>query len=60
MEWLGPIFLFSAWLMGVALARHNLKVLKETKPQRLEARRKYKKKKNEALRKLYGLDKREN
>lgn len=57
MEKFGPLFLFLAWLMGVALARRNLRVLRETKQERLEARRAFKKKKNEALRKYYGLDK---
>lgn len=45
-----------AWVLGFSLAMHNLKVLKETKQERLEARRAYKKVKNERLRKFYGLD----
>lgn len=45
--------------MGLLLARHNLKVLKETKQERLEARRAFKKKKNQALAKYYGIKLRE-
>lgn len=41
--------------MGASLAMHNLKVLKETKQQRLEERRAFKKKKNRALARFYGI-----
>lgn len=51
------IALIIAWLLGALLAKYNLKVLRENKPERLEARRAYKKLKNERLRKFYGLDK---
>jgi hypothetical protein len=47
-------------ILGISLARHNLKVLRETKEERLEARRRYKKIKNERLRKALGIPKREN
>lgn len=50
---IGSIILL--WLLGVSLAMYNLKVLKETKQERLEQRRAYKKEKNERLRKFYGL-----
>jgi len=45
------------WVMGFILAMANLKVLRETKQERLEVRKAYKKEKNERLRKFYGLDK---
>lgn len=42
--------------LGLILARHNLKILHETKDERMEERRKYKIKKNQALAKFYGID----
>ncbi len=49
------IILGIAWILGFSLAMYNLKVLKETKQERLEARKSYKKVKNERLRRFYGL-----
>jgi len=56
MDWVVPVgALVLGWIMGLLLARHNLKILRETKQERLEARRAFKKKKNRALAKYYGI-----
>lgn len=58
--WIAFGCLFITIILGISLARHNLKVLRETKQERLEARRRYKKIKNERLRIALGLPKKEN
>lgn len=47
------------YFIGLNIAFKNLKMLKETKPQRVAARRAYKKVKNERLRIALGIPKRE-
>lgn len=48
-------FIFLAWIGYILLSNYNLDVLIETKQERLEARRAYKKIKNDKLRKMFGL-----
>lgn len=48
--------LLVAIVSGLLLAKHNLKILRETRPERVATRRREKIKKNMALAKLYGID----
>jgi hypothetical protein len=57
--WLSIGCLALAIIFGIALTNHNLKMLRENKQERLEARRAYKKRKNRALAKFYGITLRE-
>jgi hypothetical protein len=45
-----------AWLLGLSLARQNLKMLAKTRPERVAARRREKRIKNIKLAMFYGID----
>ena len=55
----GITFLVIEIIGMTLLMRYNLRILRETKQERLEVRRAYKKKRNEQLRRFYGLDKKD-
>jgi len=48
--------LASAWALGAYLARKNLKELTRTRPERVAARRRFKRVKNMKLARFYGID----
>ena len=45
-----------AYLLGLSLAIQNLKMLAKTRPERVAARRRYKRIKNIKLARFYGID----